>query len=236
MNKEPLVVMCGGMAAGKDVIGLHIAQNQQKPTFHFSFATPLKDEVNQVLQFLKESSHSSKIAALSAKFHIEPKDAMEMLVALNGSYLHYPDVNARSRTPEMRQALQVWGTGIRRKQNPDHWVNLAKTAIQEKLKKGYFVYITDGRFTNEFEVIKSLNGVSIVLNSTEPTRINRIEKRDGIRPSADALNHASEQDWKTYQDFDIVIDNDQQSEEETKNEALTLYQNYLTKEGKKKDR
>lgn len=232
MKRKPLVVLCGGMGAGKDVVGLHLAENQDKEKFHFSFATPLKDDVDAILKFLKELDEmdsTSRIKKLAEEFSFEEEDAAQMIYILKGIYLHYPEVNARSREPEIRLALQLWGSGVRRKQNINHWVDLAKAKIEEKLNEGYFVYITDGRFVNEFKVINDLGGVTIGLSSSESTRVKRIQDRDGATPSREQLSHSSEKDWKDYKEFDIVIDNDKQTVSETNAEALKRFKEILNK-------
>jgi hypothetical protein len=53
----------------------------------------------------------------------------------------------------MRVVLQWWGTGYRRRQNPDYWVEAPRVG---KLPKK--VVITDVRFPNEMAMIKALGG------------------------------------------------------------------------------
>ncbi len=66
------------------------------------------------------------------------------------------DFEAPLRKPtnaDMRVVLQWWGTGYRRRQNPDYWVEAPRVG---KLPKK--VVITDVRFPNEMAMIKAFGG------------------------------------------------------------------------------
>lgn len=215
--KQKLLAFAGGMGSGKDtmreaLIASHHELGDNIKEFHFSFAAPLKDELNEILASLKEFE---PVDSITEKLGLTVKDVCLLLTALNGCQDRYPEVNSRSRTPEIRKALQVLGTDIRRNANPDYWTNKAKDIILNKLEEGYTVIMTDARFNNEFKLIQELGGMVILLDTPESERIERIKKRDGITPSSDALNHSSEQDFKTYPNFDHVIHTSEQDEHDT---------------------
>lgn len=214
-----LIMFAGGLGSGKDTMReLLIEKLAIKKEFHFSFASPLKDEANDFIEAAKVGNNAEQLAVI---FNVSVEDAEESLKILGDIPDIYPEVNSRSRTPEIRKFLQYWGTNVRRKQDNDYWVNIARDVISDKLDKDYIVIITDGRFYNEFNLVKELGGISICLAVSEDVRCNRVLKRDGFLPSKEALNHASEQDWKDYRNFDLIINSDNQSPEKTIKEVLS---------------
>jgi uridine kinase len=60
----------------------------------------------------------------------------------------------------IRPFLVFWGTEIRRKINPSIWVD----KVFERIKPNEVAIITDLRFENEFDFIKSNDGLSIYLS------------------------------------------------------------------------
>lgn len=214
-----LIMFAGGLGSGKDTMReLLIKKLNIKKEFHFSFASPLKDEVNSFIEAVKEGKNANELSVL---FNINLEDAKESLKILGDTPNMYPEINSRSRTPEIRSFLQYWGTDVRRKQDGDYWVNIAREIISQKLRDNYVVIITDGRFNNEFNLVRDLGGIGICLSASEPVRCNRVLERDGFLPSQEALHHASEQDWRDYRNFDFIIENDNQTPEETIKEVLS---------------
>lgn len=215
-----IILFGGGMGAGKDTMReMLIEKRNLQKEFHFSFAAPLKDEANAIMEALSKGVSFQSIAE---NFGVEMDEVKTASEILGDSVFKYPEIHSRTRTPEVRKFLQYWGTDVRRKKDVNYWVNLAKKIITEYTEKGYDVIITDGRFSNEFDLVNSLGGKTICLAVSEEERIKRIENRDGITPSRDALDHSSEKDWKTYVCFSGKIDSDALSEEETLDKVLEL--------------
>lgn len=66
-------------------------------------------------------------------------------------------LSAAPRSP--RQIMQWWGTEYRRAQNVKYWTHLAVLRIVSLHMEGHPVVVTDVRFPDEAEVIRSLGGV-----------------------------------------------------------------------------
>lgn len=65
---------------------------------------------------------------------------------------------------------------------------------EENLYENYACIISDVRYENEAEMIKSLpNGILIRFDASTDVRLDRLHKRDGYRMSDEQLNHKSEQ-------------------------------------------
>lgn len=213
-----LILFGGGLGAGKDTMReLLIETLGIDKEYHFSFALPLKDEANRFIESVKEGKSDEDIAN---EFGISIEDAKESIKILGETPKSYPEINSRSRTPEIRRFLQYWGTDVRRKQNLNYWVDIAEKMIKEKLNAGYTVIVTDGRFNNEYDLVNKLGGYTVCLNVSEDERCKRVLERDGIIPSKDALNHASEKDWRTYDNFTYKISSDNLTPEETANQII----------------
>lgn len=97
--------------------------------------------------------------------------------------------DAKRTIPEVRRLLQVIGTEVGRDLlGPDVWVNMALAKI---MQKGFYV-ITDVRFRNEVDMVRSVNGMLIKI----------------VRPGVDSVNaHVSDAGLPDAY-FDVVIQND----------------------------
>ena len=90
----------------------------------------------------------------------------------------------------MRGSLQLLGSEIRRAQNPSYWTD--KFFAEVETIDAEYVFVSDGRFPNEMDAIKSKNGVTFRLNISEETLLSRRMNRDGITYTDEQLNHMSE--------------------------------------------
>lgn len=89
---------------------------------------------------------------------------------------------------------QKMGMALRNEIDPNVWVNAAFTTI----KPGDYAIITDVRFPNEVEAIKSRGGIVIRLEG-DPSRKRDTDKRDQQHPSETSLDGCK--------DFDVIIQN-----------------------------
>jgi len=114
-------------------------------------------------------------------------------------------MNTTGEKERWRLVMQWWGTEFRRTEDTQYWVKRMYdwvTAFQ-----GGIVCIPDIRFQNEIDLVKHFSGYMIRVN------------RPGF-PADDA--HASEQEWKQFNGWDQVIENDG-TEEELKNKLVAVY-------------
>jgi len=79
--------------------------------------------------------------------------------------LPYAGISSFTTVPRekelIRPLLVAYGTHLRRRLNPNCWIDKIKTAVNQSLKKGGYVFITDVRFENEAQWIKSEGGVLV---------------------------------------------------------------------------
>lgn len=197
-GKVVLYAMSGKMGAGKDTIGDEIKGFLERHGYKIvsmSYALPMRKEMQDVVNHYEKHKDYEKAAKL---FNASSDEIKTYINILNGKGVY-------ERTDETRQAIQYWGTDVRRKHDTNYWVKqLVKMTIDE-LNKGNCVEISDVRFENEADSILDLNGKIVRIELSDDTRINRIVKRDNLNPTEKHLNHISETTLDKYK-FDRVID------------------------------
>jgi len=150
----PIIVgLCGNKQSGKSTVAQHLVS---LGFYEISWAYPLKEIIGRELFGLKEHQlYGSE----------EEKEAI------------IPDWGLSAR-----QILQLTGTECFRKViRDDFWVVIGKRRLIELFDRGKNIVISDCRFPNEMEAIKSLGGYSV-----------RIVRRGQIstdpHPSENSLN------------------------------------------------
>lgn len=107
--------------------------------------------------------------------------------------------------PTVGKALQVVGTHVRELIGKEFWNDLARPRILKFLQEGKKVVVTDTRYQNEADMVRSLGGLVVKIEGLQ--RFDVLDGRD--------LNHTSEQPIKC----DIVFVNDSQSLEELRRQV-----------------
>lgn len=220
-NKVLFLTISGRIGAGKDTVAPRVVSLLGfEKAHHESFAGPLREEVNQVIECIRRAGSFDEAMALVER-ELACTNHYEVVVAL------YEDVkagrvnNSYERTTSTRRALQWWGTEVRRAVDDDYWVKKAMKSSLEKLAMGTSIYVTDSRFPNEASAITAVAGVLIRLTVSPEEQRRRIMGRDGIEPNAEALAHISETAMDTYP-FEHIIDTDQYSTDEVIDQACAM--------------
>lgn len=221
-----LIAFAGPMASGKDTLAKEIAKHIEKPVIFLSFGRALKDELNLLLSYLRQihktyrKNEREKLKHfIISNFKINAETIDYLLDYTEPMFQSSPnfEINTDYKTKEIRYLLQYWGTEIRRKQNPDYWVDPTEKDIRNAINLEQFPIITDVRFVNEMEYIKNNQGFLIYLNISEKERMKRIKKRDGFMPSLEELRHSSERHYKEFHNYDLILSDDTESiESQTK--------------------
>lgn len=134
-----IIGLVGNQGSGKDTVADYLTQNYD--FIKISFASPLKDIVSIVFDWDRELLEGTTIE--SRKWREEVDDYWKI-------------------TP--REALQKVGTDLfRNNLDKDIWVKSLRKKIQN-LPKNSRVVVTDCRFLNEVEIVKSLNGTIIKID------------------------------------------------------------------------
>lgn len=204
-----ILAVTGKMGSGKDSTAarvielLGLADNAE----HTYFAAPLKREVTEAIAFLRDNLRNVKVAEeLAINQDLKLFDAQFIIKTIYDDVFSERVKTAWDRTDASRTALQYWGTEIRRTQDEDYWVKKAVADVATTLANGSSVYVTDARFINEAESLRALGAHVVRLNITREEQDSRIFRRDGILPTEDARNHASETSLDDYTEFHQTID------------------------------
>ncbi len=143
-----------------------------------------------------------------------------------------------NKKKEIRRTLQLYGTELSRhggdiildKENniilhnePNVWVKSVHLHIMNVLSKSYnptkdIFFITDVRFLNELEYVKSIGGIVIRVNADKRNHDKLVQEAlksnvNILKEELDefiqkAKSHASETSLDFYKDFNIIIQND----------------------------
>jgi len=80
----------------------------------------------------------------------------------------------------IRPLLVTYGTELRRKMNPNCWIEKIQTIVSEHLSKNEYVFITDVRFDNEAQWIRMNNGLLVNISRKGIKPANHDEHRQSI--------------------------------------------------------
>ena len=215
------LTISGKIGAGKDTVAPRVVESLGfEHSVHESFAGPLRQEVNQVIDCIKRSSNFDHAMELVEQ-ELSPVNHREVVEALYEDVKSGEVKTAFDRTPSTRRALQWWGTEVRRSVDSDYWVKRAMKSSLEKLASGTSIYVTDSRFPNEAKAITDVGGSLVRLLVSVEEQSRRVSGRDGKAPSPEALTHASETAMDDYP-FELTVDTDKFDTESTVAEVIRL--------------
>lgn len=203
-----VVGISGKIGSGKDYLTGKLIEelnSRGRSTAHTSFAKPLKKELGDIINLLKENRQLGRYDAsvlVAERFNMTEEQA-GWLVSRLYPELDIEDLDGWSRTLGVRGCLQLLGSEIRRAQNPAYWTD--KFFAEVETIDADYVFVSDGRFPNEMDAIKSKNGVTFRLEIPEATLLSRRMNRDGITYTDEQLNHMSETSLDDYEDFDYIV-------------------------------
>jgi hypothetical protein len=169
-------------------------------SFETSYGAILKKEATEIMRALNSGEPSF---SFGSQFNIP----LYQLLILRSFVDNDPrflsnTLTGFDRSEGVRRFLQYLGTEIRRQQNPNYWVN----KINESLNPEYdIVFITDVRFPNEADKVYELGGYLIRLEVSDEIILSRVNGRDGLGYSSEALSHASEKALDAYLKFDLIL-------------------------------
>lgn len=212
-RRRPLLIgVSGWPGAGKDVIGEGVCERFGVDATHVYFAVPLKREVDDIITACRTAGdRDAAVAAVAAQQDVDTNDA-RMAIEVIYDEAQDPEVHARTRSTAVRTLLQRWGTDVRRRDNPDYWVQQALRPAISAIADGRSVYVTDVRFPNEVDGSRALGFVVVRLDISEDTVKARLAARDGLHLDdaglAAMLDFPSESSLNDYANFDLRFANE----------------------------
>lgn len=191
-----LIGITGFMGSGKDTVAKMLVD---KGCVQDSFAAPLKDLCSSIFGW--------------------PRELVEGDSKESRDFRETPDLywtrklNIDNFTP--RLALQLLGTDIMRNHfNEDIWLNSLEYRIRKSNADSPCVVVSDARFRNELDLIRSLGGkiIHVVRDELPEWHDIAVMANSGSIPAKHKMEtrysmvHASEWKWVGY-DFDYEIKN-----------------------------
>lgn len=208
MNTKPkALIVSGKKGAGKDTLSpLIIERLGVKDPVHVSFADALKDEIDNVIHALRgtESLYEGFVKTITVTEPM-PRAARTKLVRILFDAAQDPAEHARSHSAPVVEALQYYGTDVRRAQDPDYWVKIAVRRAAAYIKRGKFPYFTDARFPNEVTHMQEIGALAVRLDVSPEEQARRLRGRDGRVPTVSELSHASETSLDDFDGFDVRV-------------------------------
>jgi hypothetical protein len=205
-----LLGISGKLASGKDAVAAEVmTELGVTDPLHWSYARPMRSEIDQIIAVIADSSDPTVAAARVADEQgIDAHHARYVTEMLAPAVAVSPELSSWQRTPVMRAVLQYWGTQVRRAQDHDYWVKRALGQVLPSIADGRSVYFTDLRFPNEVDIPRRLGFLTVRITVSPEVQAQRLFARDGLAPNAEALAHESETALDGYEEFDLMVNND----------------------------
>lgn len=209
------LAVSGKLASGKDTVAPAALSRLAVPSIeHLFFARPLKDEFSEILAVCRSAGSAAAASSLLIDFLELPAEAADRLVEMLYEFANNnPELDAYSRTPEIRLGLQYLGTDVRRSQDTDWWVKRATAEAITALANQRSIYYTDLRFPNEVAGAASIGCYVVRIDVTPETQAARLMGRDGLTVDPAAGQHPSETVLDDFEGFHLRVSNDDLIEE-----------------------
>ena len=153
MKRGQLIGLTGYATAGKDVAADALAENEQYRKFGFADALyKLALWLDPVLDAYTDQGFLWRLVhiAMPWLFH---KSLSEIVNDIGWT--------EAKRIPAVREFLQEFGMAVRREVGEDAWVNATMRKVDSALTKGKNCVITNVRFKNEAEAVRSRDGLIV---------------------------------------------------------------------------
>jgi hypothetical protein len=208
------ILMSGRQGAGKDTVApLVLNACSVTDAVQCRVSDAIKDEMDLILEAISNHTQEEAAAAVAAAVDLRIDHATE-LVRILWDVTRDPDhgLTGRTRTAQVRLALQYHGHEARLETHPNYWVNACYQRVLPLLAQGKTVFLTDGRFPQEIEMARSIGLYTVRLYVSREAQFDRIRGRDGHDPDIASLDHPGETLLDDYDGFNLVVDNSHELE------------------------
>ena len=227
-GKARLLSLSGKMGSGKDTVAPVVLSRLKVDAVHEFFARPLKSEVNEIFDIIRTGeSFGDTVEEVKTEMGITSEMSHKVVDYLFDVVLNDLTITSYDKVPNVRLALQYWGTEVRRSQDENYWVKKALDSAVTLLARGRSVYVTDVRFANEADAVAELGGIAVRLNISPEEQERRIFARDGVKIDEEMRSHASETSLDDYPNFLTSIFVDNLSVEQVVNKIMEGIKSYV---------
>ncbi len=203
------ILMSGRQGAGKDTVApLVLDACGVIDAVQCRVSDAIKDEMNLIIDAITGRERSAAVQAVCEAVDLRVDHAGELVRILWDSTREAGHgITGRTRTPQVRLALQYHGHEARLETHPNYWVNACYQRVLPLLATGRTVYLTDGRFPMEITMARSLGLYTVRLFVSRDVQFERIRSRDGHDPDLASIDHPGETLLDDYDGFNLVVDN-----------------------------
>lgn len=140
-----IISFCGYAGSGKSTAAKYLKDNYSFRTINMKDA--LVEEMKRNLRHTLLS-----IGGLDPEKHSDEEIIANLFI---------------TKPPIMRALMQEYGTEVRRGDDPNYWVNKWATEAQLMKASGFNIVVDDVRFQNEFDKVKGLGGVIVMIKRSD---------------------------------------------------------------------
>lgn len=158
-TKKLVIGISGKKLVGKSTIAemlIKRANHLPLKICNFAFGDPVKEEVSEVYKIDKELCYTQEGKLSEVIFEMDINDPR---VPKTNDCVHFTSENSQIENnmhkTTVRRLLQWYGTEYARKKNPNYWTEKTEEKIVELFDLYDIVIISDVRFPNEVNSIKS---------------------------------------------------------------------------------
>jgi hypothetical protein len=202
------LLLSGRQGAGKDTVAPLVLERLGIDAVQCRVSDAIKNEMDGIIAAVTGRDRAEAAAAVAAGFDLRDDHAaalVEILFDVTRDADH--GLTGRTRTAEIRKALQYHGHEARWETHPNYWINACYANVVPHLAAGRSVYLTDGRFPGEIDMARALGMLTARLWISPEVQALRITGRDGAPPAPETLNHPGEALLDEYDGFGLVVDN-----------------------------
>lgn len=208
-SKETLsLAVSGKIASGKDTVASKVIEKLNLDSQHFAFARPLKNEIDMILNALREDGKKSKPESFVKLMNISDSLAEKSHALTKACLDEDTDVTSYTRLKSIRTLTVFWANDVRRSVDNLYWVRACANEMFESIIENHHVHLTDLRYKDEKEVLSNLGFITARIDISEKTQKERLMSRDGLEPDPNVLASIAEVDLDECTDFSLRINND----------------------------
>ncbi len=195
-----IIGFAGKAASGKTTAAKHLLEQSEADIAILPMAVVLREEVENFIRQVGGEVYTPLVYGDQEDkvrvFYIDEERALEHCPVWADFIAVNHDIQDQSgqSAVTVRRILQWWGTEYRRAQDHDYWTKAWEKKLKEYDLTTTHILVDDVRFINELNVIQKHGGTFIKI------------ERPGFNG---ANNHSSENSLDGYDDWNLIIQNDE---------------------------
>ena len=195
-----IIGFAGKAASGKTTAAKHLLEQSEADIAILPMAVVLREEVENFIRQVGGEVYTPLVYGDQEDkvrvFYIDEECALEHCPVWADFIAVNHDIQDQSgqSAVTVRRILQWWGTEYRRAQDHDYWTKAWEKKLKEYDLTTTHILVDDVRFINELNVIQKHGGTFIKI------------ERPGFNG---ANNHSSENSLDGYDDWNLIIQNDE---------------------------